>query len=69
MCRSLAAQPVMLGADGLNLKQAVESASPKRAANNSPFSVIVLIGTLHMFPYCAEHRYNVHVALSILVGW
>lgn len=68
MCRSLAAQPVVLGADGLNLKQAVGSTSSKRAANNSPFFVIVPVGTLHIFPYCAENRYIVHVALSILVG-
>lgn len=68
MCHSLAAQPVVLGAGGLNVKQAVGSASSERAANNSLFLVIVLIGTLHMFPYCAENRYNVHVALSILVG-
>ena len=68
MCRFLAAQPVVLGADGLNVKQAVGSASSKRAANNSRFLVIVLVGTLHMSPYCAENRYNVHVALSVLVG-
>ena len=66
MCRSLAAWRVVLGAGGLNLKQAVGSASPKRAANNSPLIVIVLIGTLHKLS--AENRHDVRVAISVVVG-